>query len=376
MSALPDGTSIHRTMAETAAPLFTPFDLGEMTLPNRIIMAPMTREHSPDGVPGPDVASYYARRAAGGVGLIITEGTLVNHPAAGRSTNVPRFYGTDALDGWARIVEGVHAQGGRIMPQLWHVGHDRQPGEGFHPDERSIGPGGTPHARAMTAADMEQVITAFADAAATARQLGFDGIELHGAHGYLLDQFLWKETNNRTDDYGGTPIGRAKFPAEIVKACRDAIGPGMPIVFRMSQWKVTDFAARVAAGPEELRDLLNPLAAAGADAFHCSTRRFWKPAFDGISLSLAGWVRHLLGVPVIAVGSVGLDGDFLDALVHGSNAPVSGLEQIAGMVCRGEVDLVAVGRALLQDPDWATKVRDGRADELTEFKASALATLA
>lgn len=361
--------------ASTVSALFTPFTLRRTTLANRIVMAPMTREHSPNGVPGLDVAAYYARRAAGGCGLIITEGTLVNHPAAGRSTQVPRFYGDDALQGWARVVERVHARGGLIMPQLWHVGSDRLPGEGFYPDAVSIGPVPTPDVRGMSAADMEDVVIAFADAAADARALGFDGIELHGGHGYLLDQFLWAVANRRTDGLGGTAASRATFPARVVAACRTALGPDLPIVFRISHWKVSDFDARIANTPQELQELLQPLAAAGVDAFHCSTRRFWQPEFPDSALNLAGWVKKLLHLPVITVGSVGLDGDFLDAIVHGKGAPVSGLERISAMVASEEVDLVAVGRVLLQDAFWPDKVACGRFSEVEEFSAASLKKL-
>ncbi|MQS09395.1 hypothetical protein FNX48_020110 [Streptomyces sp. IF17] len=131
------------------AALFRPFSLGPLDLPNRVVMAPMTRRFSPDGVPGTDVAEYYARRAAGGVGLIVTEGTYVDHPSAGEHTDVPRFHGEESLLGWKGVVEAVHSAGGRIMPQLWHVGPARKPGAPPVPDApvftpSGLGPDGTP----------------------------------------------------------------------------------------------------------------------------------------------------------------------------------------------------------------------------------------
>jgi 2,4-dienoyl-CoA reductase-like NADH-dependent reductase (Old Yellow Enzyme family) len=115
-------------MHPATAALFTPFTLGNLTLANRIVMAPMTRNHSPDGVPGDDVVAYYRRRAEHGVGLIMTEGTVIDHPASSSSPRVPWFHGDAALAGWARVATAVHAAGGRIMPQLWHVGMARKPG--------------------------------------------------------------------------------------------------------------------------------------------------------------------------------------------------------------------------------------------------------
>ncbi len=170
-----------------AQTLSRPFTLGGLTVPNRIAMAPMTRQFSPGGVPGEDVAAYYARRAAGGVGLIITEGTYVAHPSAGQSSRVPHFHGEDALAGWGKVVEAVHQAGGKIVPQLWHVGMTRTADATSSPEAVAVGPSGIAldgsspaTGRAMTQADLDDVVSAFATAAADAERLGFDGIELHG----------------------------------------------------------------------------------------------------------------------------------------------------------------------------------------------------
>lgn len=196
-------------------------------------MAPMTRNFSPDGVPGRDVADYYTRRATGGVGLIITEGTYIDHDSAGTSGRVPRFHGEEALAGWADVVDSVHRVGGAIIPQLWHVGVTRTKGAPPVVDAEPVGPSGVslegePKGRAMTQKDLDDVIGAFADAAAAAERLGFDGVELHGAHGYLIDQFLWAGSNRRTDAYGGDIVARTRFAAEIVAACRAAVSDAFP----------------------------------------------------------------------------------------------------------------------------------------------------
>ncbi|MCQ9185189.1 NADH:flavin oxidoreductase [Streptomyces sp. IBSBF 2953] len=366
--------------ARAAEILSRPVSINGLTVPNRIAMAPMTRMFSPDGVPGEDVVSYYGRRAAAGVGLIVTEGTYVGHESAGQSDRVPRFHGEEQLAGWAKVAEAVHAGGGTIVPQLWHIGMVRKQGEPPFADAPAVGPSGIRvdgsegAGKAMTQRDLDDVIGAFAEAAAAAERIGFDGVEIHGAHGYLIDQFLWAGTNRRTDAYGGDPVARAKFAAEVVAAVRETVSAEFPVIFRYSQWKQEAYEARLAETPEELEAILAPLAAAGVDAFHASTRRYWSPEFDGSDLNLAGWTKKLTGKPAITVGSVGLDGEFLRGFA-GEGAPVKGIDDLLDRLERDEFDMVAVGRALLQDPEWAAKVLAGRFDELKPFDAAALRSL-
>ncbi|MFE3656569.1 NADH:flavin oxidoreductase [Streptomyces sp. NPDC059165] len=360
--------------------LSRPIALNGVTVPNRIAMAPMTRMFSPGGIPGEDVLSYYARRAAAGVGLIVTEGTYVGHDSAGQSDRVPRFHGEEQLTGWAKVAEAVHAAGGTIMPQLWHIGMVRKQGEPPFADAPAVGPSGLttegaePTGKSMTRQDLDDVIAAFAQAAADAERIGFDGIELHGAHGYLLDQFLWAGTNHRTDAYGGDPVARTRFAAEIVAAVRERVSPDFPVLFRYSQWKQQDYGARLAETPAELEAILAPLAAAGVDAFHASTRRYWMPEFEGSDLNLAGWTKKLTGKPVITVGSVGLDGDFISAF-QGKGSLVKGIDNLLDRLEAEEFDMVAVGRALLQDPEWAAKVLADRFDDLKPYDPAALKSL-
>ncbi len=360
--------------------LSRPFALNGLTVRNRIAMAPMTRNFSPEGVPGADVAEYYARRAAAGVGLIITEGTYIDHPSAGQSDRVPRFHGEESLAGWARVAEAVHAAGGKIVPQLWHVGMAREAGSPPVVDAPPVGPSGIAldgtagAGHAMTLDDLDDVVRGFAEAAASAEGLGFDGVELHGAHGYLIDQFLWAGTNRRTDAYGGDAVSRARFAAEIAAAVRAAVSPNFPVIFRLSQWKSKNYDARLADTPEEFEAVLAPLVAAGVDAFHASTRRYWLPEFEGSELNLAGWAKKLSGKASITVGSVGLDGEFI-ATFGGASSGVEAIDRLVKRLERDEFDLVAVGRALLGDPDWAAKTLAGRTAELTPFTPEALSVL-
>ena len=360
------------------SPLFRRFRLKALDLPNRIVMAPMTRRFSPGGVPTPDVARYYRRRAEGGAGLIITEGTTIGRRAASNDSAIPNFHEMASLEGWANVVTEVHEAGGRIAPQLWHQGLVRAPGSGPHPDARSEGPIAAPTGScAMTDTDIADTVDAFAIAAASARQIGFDAVELHGAHGYLIDQFLWSGSNMRVDGYGGGPVERTRFAVEVVRAVRKAIGPEFPLIFRFSQWKLQDYGARLARTPEELEQVLTPLAEAGVDIFHASTRRFWEPEFPGSDLNLAGWTRKLTHRPTISVGSVGLDGaDFTEQLLGSSTrAPVGSLDNLLERLARDEFDLVAIGRALLSDPDWPRKVRDNQREALMPFDKAALLSL-
>lgn len=359
--------------------LFSPCEISGLQLNNRLVMAPMTRSRSPNRIPGPDVGDYYARRIKGGVGLIITEGTAIDRPGAVDDPNVPDFHGPEALAGWKNVVAKAHAAGGKIAPQLWHVGAFAGPRAAWEADDQRIespsglrGPADA-FGRAMTEADIADTIVAYASAAENAVQLGFDAIEIHGAHGYLIDQYFWRESNNRKDDFGGESITeRSRFGVEIVKAVRAVIPKDFPLLFRFSQFKQQDYSAKLAQNPEELGELLQPLADAGVSVFHASQRRFWDPEFVGSTLNLAGWSKKVTGLPAITVGSVGLSSDFIGNRMHREVSEPASLDNLIERLGKDEFDLVAVGRALLMDPEWANKMRDGRHSELKAFDVSAL----
>ena len=367
--------------------LFTPFTINKLELPNRVVMAPMTRNFSPNNVPGDNVAAYYRRRAEGDTGLIITEGTYVNHPSAGAYENVPFFYGDEALAGWKKVVDEVHAAGAKIAPQLWHTGIMRGVGgEGMtmepYPDSPAMGPSGLlmpgkEIGHTMTLEDIDQVSQAYIQGAVDAQALGFDCIELHGAHGYMIDQFFWEGTNQRTDDYGGSIVKRTKFAADIIRGIREKVGPDYPIILRFSQWKLMNYQARLVDSPETLEQFLQPLCDAGVDVFHCSTRRFWLPEFEGSDLNLAGWTKKITGKPCITVGSVSLEDEFLDAEARGiaEHSEPASIGNLATLLKRGDFDLVAVGRSLISNPEWARLVRAGQESELLAYDQSNLAEL-
>jgi 2,4-dienoyl-CoA reductase-like NADH-dependent reductase (Old Yellow Enzyme family) len=355
------------------SPLSEPLELAGLPLQNHYAMAPMTRQFAIDGVPGEDVVAYYTRRAPS-LGLIITEGVYIEEPSAGTSANVPHIYGEAALDGWKAVIESVHGLGAKIIPQLWHLGAARQAGAPPVAEAPVVSPSGIDGqgnivGDPLSKAQMANIAQAFAQAALNAQKTGFDGVEIHGAHGYLLDQFMWHVTNRRSDEYGGPIENRVRFPAEVVAAIRKAVGPDYPIVFRFSQWKGGAYDARLAGDPRELEAYLLPLAEAGVDIFHISTRRFPVAEFPGASLSLAGWVKQLTGKPTIAVGSVGVPYAFHDE--NGPQADNLSLARVMEAYTRGEFDVLAVGRALLADPYFVVKLSDGIPEAINLYTKTA-----
>ncbi|GAB2575142.1 12-oxophytodienoate reductase [Paractinoplanes abujensis] len=327
-------------MTAATAALVQPVTLVGLPLTSQFVMAPMTRERSPGGIPTAQNAAYYRRRAEHGIGLIITEGVLVDHPSAGHQTDVPRLTEGAAEAGWKQVTSEVHAAGGRIAAQLWHLGSRREPVDGYA--------SWTP--ATMTGRDFDTLLSAYAESARVAVRAGFDAVEVHAAHGYLLDEFLWPVTN--------PTLAHRDFPAEVVRAIRAEIPSCMPLIVRFSQFKERDYSARIAETPAELATVLEGLRAAGADVLHASQRRFWEPIFDGSHLNLAGWAKHLTGLPSITVGSIGLTRDF---------ASSARMAELLDRRARGEYDLIGLGRVLLGNPAWVTLAAAGRHADMNDY---------
>ena len=375
--------------------LFRPFSVGSLSTANRIVMAPMGRHVVENGVPSASYAAYFRRRVQGGAGLLMTEVSAIDHPSAQRNLSYARMHGADSIAVYRDIVAAVHKAGGRIIPQLVHCGAMPATGPQASVRPPPIGPSGiclatdgvpgdpVEHATPATQGDIDSVIDGFGRSAEIAEQIGFDGVEIHGAHGYLIDQFFWSKTNQRTDRYGGELIARTRFATEIISEVRRRVRPDFPIFFRWSQWKQQDYTATLCTTPKALEMFLEPLALAGVDVFDCSTRRVWEPEFAGSELNLAGWTKKLTGKPTVTVGSVTLDSDPLSegpgklaipAPIRAGEMPPS-VRRILQMLERGECDLVAIGRAHITNADWAEKMRRGAWQELRPYTRDALATL-
>lgn len=382
-------SSDEKTLAMRIEGLFAPIEVGGITLPNHLAMSAMTREFAPGGILDPRAARYYGRRAEGGIGLIITEGTAVNAIGA-RTSTIPSLFGEAALAAWRPAVEAVHAGGGKILAQLWHAGLGRLRPRGHLPDQPSVGPSaryvetedgktgtaGYEGGQALSEAEVEATIEDFARAAANAQALGFDGVELHGGHGYLFDQFFWARVNDRTDRFGGDLAGRTRFAVEVVRAIRAVTTRPFVVALRFSQWKLPNLWDEMPLGtPQELDQFLTPLVECGVDLFDCSTRRYWDPAFPGSDLSLAGWTRKLSGKPTMTVGSVGLDGPLSGRAAAGFSSETASLDTLLDMFEAGQFDIVGIGRALLANPEWGNMVRAGRLDELVPLTPAAMAEL-
>lgn len=366
----------------TLGKLFEPLELGELKLRNRTVMAPMTRRFSPGGAPPEEVAAYYLRRAQGGVGAVMTEGLEIDHPASVYDAAIPNFFRPDALAAWTRIARQVQAAGAAFIPQFWHVGGFRSTvSTPPNPSVAAMSPSGIytpgqPYGAPASEREIAAVIGAYGRAARAAMEMGCDGVEIHGAHGYLLDQFFWSATNLRADGYGGDLAARLRFGREVVAECRRQTRPGFPIFFRFSQWKLQDYAARPFSSPADLAAFLEPLVDAGVDVFDCSTRRFWLPEFEGSDLNLAAWARMLSGKPTMTVGSVGLDTDVVASMRRGTpTAGASSLDELTRRLERGDFDLVGIGRALLSDPAWVSKVQMGDLASLRGFATTDLDVL-
>jgi len=364
--------------------LFTPLTVRGATLRNRFVMPGMQRGFMNDGAPTPKMVDYMRRCAAGGAGLIISESTSPDHPSAYWQPIMGRMEPA-TLGAWRQVVDAVRGEGAGFLLQLWHPGAMRKVAPA-HPlaSYPALSPSGLiqsgrPNGRAMTRQDLQELKLAYVRAAQHAQMLGADGAEVHSAHGYLLDQFLWAETNRRDDEYGGRSLAeRARFSAEIVAAIRKAVGADFVISYRFSQFKEVDYGAAVAAGPDDLAGMLQLLRAAGVDMFNVSSRRFYKhewPESAHPDFTIAQWTRSLTDAPVMTCGSVGLNVEMFANLFDDQEPSELSVERdlklLAQWVREGSLDLVGVGRTHIANNDFVNQVRAGRFRELALFNKHA-----
>ena len=357
--------------------LFEPYKLKNINLRNRVVMAPMTRNQSPGGIPTNEVVAYYSRRAKAEVGLIITEGIEVSHEASSAYPNVPRLDTKEAREGWKRVVNGIKENGGSVIAQLWHCGGFRKLGMQPNPEvpghtASGLVKPGKKVAYEMTLEDIKQTINAYASDAKYCEEIGFDGVEIHGAHGYLIDNFFWEGTNIRDDSYGGSIEKRSQFVSEIIQAVRSNISQEFIVGLRFSQWKQHDFEAKLAHSTDDLKKVLLSPVESGLDYLHSSMRRFWESEFEGSEENLAYWTKKISNIPTIGVGSVGLDSDFIDMTAPSKPASI---DKAIDDISKEKYDLLAVGRALLSDHEWVLKMKEGRLKDVIPYSKEALLKL-
>ena len=357
--------------------LFEPYKLKNLNLRNRVVMAPMTRNQSPGGIPTNEVVAYYSRRAKAEVGLIITEGIEVSHEASSAYPNVPRLDTKEAREGWKRVVNGIKENGGSVIAQLWHCGGFRKLGMQPNPEvpghtASGLVKPGKKVAHEMTLEDIKQTINAYASDAKYCEEIGFDGVEIHGAHGYLIDNFFWEGTNIRDDSYGGSIEKRSQFVSEIIQAVRSNISQEFIVGLRFSQWKQHDFEAKLAHTTDDLKKVLLSPVESGLDYLHSSMRRFWESEFEGSEENLAYWTKKISNIPTIGVGSVGLESDFIDMTAPSKPASI---DKAIDDISKEKYDLLAVGRALLSDHEWVLKMKEGRLKDVIPYSKEALLKL-
>lgn len=344
-------------MSSEAYPhLFSPFKLRNVKLKNRLVMAPMSTELGGlEGEVTPAMIAFYRERAIGGMGLIVVEYTCVD-PDTGRAHEYQlTLESRRNLDGHRRLTRALHEAGAKVFMQLQHSGQYANPK--VLPEGMTVGPmdiyskkdPGLKRCRALTSQEVANMAEAFGVTAGLAMEAEYDGVELHGAHGYLLTQFLSPLANQRDDEWGGDFERRLAFPQAVVRKVRAAIGDA-PLVYRMSADEFREGGFTI----EDMENIAPRLAEAGVDAFHVSTGWGVGPAFEKVIEPMSteeGWripyarrIREATGIPVIAVGQI--------------RWPETGEEALKS----GAVDMIALGRPMLTDPHWANKAKAGQRD--------------
>ena len=350
--------------------LFTPLQVGNLTLPNRLVVAPMTRvSASAQGHATQRMVDYYESFAAGRFGLVITEGIYTDKLYSQGYLFQPGLADDAQRDAWRIVVDQVHARGGRIIAQLMHAGALSQgnPHRVTTKGPSAVLPAGQQMTfyrgeglyrmpKAMSTDDINEAIDGFAQAARRAQEAGFDGVEIHGANGYLLDQFLTAHTNLREDHYGGSLENRLRLTLEIIQAVRQSTTGQFVMGVRSSQGKVNDFTHKWAGGETDAAQIYGTLGAQSIDYLHTTEFEAWHPAFDEHGPSLAALARKHVAVPVLANGSL-----------HDA-------DQADGMIARQEADFISLGRGALTHADWSARLCAGKGHE--EFDRGLLAPIA
>jgi 2,4-dienoyl-CoA reductase-like NADH-dependent reductase (Old Yellow Enzyme family)/thioredoxin reductase len=336
--------------------LFEPLTIRSMTLANRIVLPPMTTLlANADGTIGDRFIEFYAARARGGAGLITSEAVEVHpytHNLSVGDRGFSAIYDDRFLPGLERVAERMHQEGAKVSVQLHHAGNAMLQVDPAQPPvaPSAIAYPGGQMPRALSEDEIQEIVHAFGRAAGRAAAAGFDAVDVHGGHGYLIAQFMSACFNHRTDGYGGDLMGRLRFAREVLREVRRNVGDDFPIIFRMS----ADERVGDGRGALESSAIAPPLVEAGADCFSITTGMHFDLTYTvagyglpkGLNVEAAAAVKAAAGVPVIVAGKLN------DPLLAES------------VIAEGKADLVAVGRGLVADADWTNKVRDGRWQEI------------
>ncbi|EGA91263.1 putative NADH-dependent flavin oxidoreductase [Planococcus donghaensis MPA1U2] len=348
--------------------LFSELKIGNVTLDSRAALAPMTRTSATEtGLATEDMAQYYANFAKGGFSLIITEGTYTDKLYSQGYFNQPGIATPDQTEAWKPVVQAVHKQGSKIFLQLMHAGALSQ-GNRFKEDTMApsaVKPKGEQLAfyggsgefsmpKEMTKEDISQLITSFVSSAKNAKEAGFDGVEIHGANGYILDQFLTDYTNHRTDEYGGSTENRLRLIIEVIEAVRDTVGSDFPVGIRIAQAKVNDADYKWANGIDDAKLIFSRIGQAGVDYIHTSEPNATEAAFPESPSTLVELAKKYGNTVAIA------------------NGALENPQLVESLLSKGKADLVTIGKGALANQDWPNKILSGQELEVFDFQKTLL----
>ncbi|MGW6662948.1 MULTISPECIES: oxidoreductase [Peribacillus] len=334
--------------------LFEPFNIGTITLNNRVGVAPMTRISATEkGFVTDKMIKYYSSFAEGGFGLIITEGTYIDDKYSQTYDFQPGIAFEEQAQEWKKVVNAVHSAGSAIFMQLQHTGPlsqgNRFTDETVAPSSIQpkgeqlkfyLGEGPFRLPREITKEELAYVKNSFVEAAKRAKSVGFDGIELHGANGYLLDAFLTEYTNQRTDAYGGTTENRVRLLVEIINEVRKSVGDDFTIGIRISQSKVNDYSYHWSGKEQDAAIIFGALGKTGLDYIHVTEYKAWQPAFETGKTSLVALAKEYSQLLIIA------------------NGKLENPERASEMINNGHADIITLGKGALANHDWVKKVQN------------------
>ncbi|MGD2028487.1 MAG: NADH-dependent flavin oxidoreductase [Desulfobacterales bacterium] len=331
--------------------LFSPFSIKNYDLKNRMGVAPMTRMSSiKDSVPRQDVLQFLVTRAENGAALVYTEAIVTDYESAQGYPGQARMLTQRQIDAWKPVVKAIQDKGAVAIMQMFHCG--RMAWQEINPANRVIAPSPIPPKQnnpltgksypvpdEMTKFDIDHVIAGFVETAKGAVEAGFDGIEIHGAHGYLINNFLSSYSNQRTDEYGGTIENRFRFSNEVIQAVHTVVPQDRLLTFRISNWGVADMDVSLFKNKAEWQELIKLLSNAPIDAISVSTYRYKDNAF-GTDRNMAQLTREVTDLPVMICGQIYDRTSAEDALT--------------------DADVVLSGKSMLLNPNWVEDVRSGK----------------